>query len=40
MNHHTRRLLRTQDVFISRTLLSFLSMPLLLLMSAAAIIAG
>lgn len=40
MSHHTSRLLRAQDLFISRTLLGFLSAPLLLLMGAAAIIAG
>jgi hypothetical protein len=40
MSHHTTRLLSAQDFLIYRTLFGFLSIPLLLLMAAAAIIAG
>jgi hypothetical protein len=39
MSYQTIRLLRAQDFLIYLTLLSFLSMPLLLLTGAAALIA-
>jgi hypothetical protein len=39
MSYHAIRLLRAQDFLIYLTLLSFLSMPLLLLTGAAALIA-
>jgi hypothetical protein len=40
MSRHTTRLLSAQDFLIYRALFSFLSIPLLLLMGVAAIIAG
>jgi hypothetical protein len=40
MSQHTTHILSVQDYLICPTLLGFLSVPLLLLMGAAAIIAG
>ncbi len=40
MSQHTTRILSLQDYLICPTLLGFFSVPLLLLMGAAAIIAG
>ncbi len=40
MTHQTARVLSAQDSFIYRTILIFLTIPLFLLMGAAAIVAG